>query len=247
MKLLYAARMACPWLITQIVRLAKFVSCWLVYHDKALHRLFCFCFASPNVVLNGSMCSSDSEILELHLHADADQAGDKSTTKSTSGMWLELYAPPTTELPEARTWPVEWCSKKQVATASSTAEAETMSLSYGLRRSALSSLDLIEVYLGRKVKLIVHEDNEACIKVINKGYSPALRHLERTARCSIGFLHELFVENKETAETCLLQYCPTLLQKADLFTKALERVAYQRNLALIKVSGLRGDSIEAKL
>ena len=98
---------------------------------------------------------------------------------------------------------------------------------------------IIEVYLGRKVKLIVHEDNEACIKVVNKGYSPALRHLERTARCSIGFPHELFVENKETAETCLLQYCPTLLQKADLFTKALERVAYQRNLALIKVSGLR--------
>ena len=127
MKLLYAARMACPWLITQIVRLAKFVSCWLVYHDKALHRLFCFCFANPDVVLNGSMCSSDSDILELHLHADADQAGDKNTTKSTSGMWLELFAPKTEVLLEERTWPVEWCSKKQSSTASSTAEAETIS------------------------------------------------------------------------------------------------------------------------
>ena len=247
MKLLYAARMACPWLITQIVRLAKFVSCWLVYHDKALHRLFCFCFANPDIVLNGSMRSSDSEILELHLHSDADQAGDKSTTKSTSGMWLELFAPKTEVLVEDMTWPVEWCSKKQSATASSTAEAETRSLSYGLRRAALSTLDLVEIYLGRKVKLVVHEDNQACIKLVNKGYSPALRHLERTARCSIGFLHELFVENKETAETCVLQYCPTLEQKGDLFTKALERVAFQRNLILIKVTGLRGDSLVSHL
>ena len=93
----------------------------------------------------------------------------------------------------------------------------------------------------------MHEDNQACIKLVNKGYSPALRHLERTARCSIGFLHELFVENKETAETCVLQYCPALEQKGDLFTKALERASYQHNLALIKVSGLRGDSDVAKL
>ena len=148
---------------------------------------------------------------------------------------------------EDRTWPVEWCSKKQSATAGSTAEAETMSLSYGLRRAALSTLDLVEVYLGRKVKLVVQEDNQACIKLVQKGYSPALRHLERTARCSIGFLHEVFVENKELAETCLLQYCPTELQKADLFTKALERVSYQHNLALIKVSGLRGDFVVAKM
>ena len=45
----------------------------------------------------------------------------------------------------------------------------------------------------------------------------------------------------------MLQYCPTLEQKGDLFTKALDRVAYQHSLALIKVSGLRGDSVVAKL
>ena len=55
--------------------------------------------------------------------------------------------------------------------------------------------------LGRDVEMKVYEDNEGTISVIKNGYSPALKHLLKTQKCSIdlvhNIIHELHIANVE--------------------------------------------------
>jgi hypothetical protein len=242
MKLLFAARMCAPWIITQINRLAAHVSRWSVYHDAALKRLMSFIEHNTHLVLKSNLLRSDLKTCELHLWADADQAGDHSSSKSTSGCWLAILS-----ADGLRSWPVAWGSKKQSASSSSTCEAETISISLALRKEAIPTLDLLEQILGRPVQLVAHEDNSATIVAIQKGYSPALRHLQRTARIALGFTHEVFFDDVE--EGCdelegprfiikpKLVHCPTKEMRADLFTKALDRVTFQSALQMTNCVG----------
>ena len=208
MKLLFGARMACPWLLVPITRLASFVTRWTRFHDAALKRLMAFCCHNSNLVLRGTLSTADLLTCELHCYPDADLAGDHSSTRSTSGLWLELVS-----ADGERAWPIAWSSKKQTATASSTCEAEMLSLSSGLRKEALPSLTLLELLLGRSLRLVTFEDNTATISCVKSGYSPALRHMQRTARVSLGFLNEVFFGEDGDSDTTLikpvLQHCPT--------------------------------------
>ena len=229
MKLLFAARMSAPWLCVGIQKLASFVSKWTRFHDKALHKLMSFCKHNAALQLTSSLSEADRTTVELHFYPDADLAGDKATTKSTSGLWVELASKD-----GLRFWPLAWGSKKQTSTASSTCEAESISLSTGLRREVIPCLDLIELVLGRKVSVITHEDNSAAIQCIAAGYSPALRHLNRTARVSLGFLHEIYHSGTLASQTKLV-HCATNRMKADFLTKPLARQAFDAALSLINV------------
>ena len=59
------------------------------------------------------------------------------------------------------------------------------------------------------------EDNQAAIQVLKSGRSPALRHLDRTHRVSLAWLHDVF--SKLPIE---LQYIASEKEAADIFTKA---------------------------
>jgi hypothetical protein len=195
MKVLFAARMASPWLVTMINRLAKHVTHWSVFHDKALRRLMSFIAHNTHLRLNFVLSQDDMKDCELHYWPDADNGGDHSSTKSTSGMWLALLSKDGT-----RQWPLAWSSKKQTATSNSTCEAEMISLATNLKKEVIPMWLLIEKLLGRDVALRTHEDNTATIIAVQKGYSPALRHLPRTQRLSVGFVHEFFHGHEEEAE-----------------------------------------------
>jgi hypothetical protein len=244
MKLLYGGRMACPWLITAINRLASHVTRWSRFHDKALKRLMSFVNSSLHLKLSFVLSSADQHTVEVAFWPDADQAGDKTTTRSTSGMWLALMSQC-----GQRLWPIAWVSKKQLSTASATQEAEFISFSTGLRREAIPALTLIELLLNRAVQLRAFEDNTATISAIRAGYSPALRHLDRTARCALGFVSETFSKVQDSASpgdpddidpatkpfllTPILQHCPTKEMRGDIFTKTLARADFANALRLI--------------
>ena len=115
MRLLFAARMARPDLLVAITRLASHVSKWKAVHDKALHQLMCYAATHSDEVLTGSLSTDDLLTAQLVASPDADLAGDKGTTKSTSGLWLELRS-----LDGRRSWPLTWHSRKQGSTASHT-------------------------------------------------------------------------------------------------------------------------------
>eukprot|EP00973_Karenia_brevis_P083414 11570996-Karenia_brevis.AAC.1 len=53
------------------------------------------------------------------------------------------------------------------------------------------TLQLIEQLLGRKVNLVIEQDNQATILVAKAGYSQKLRHVSRTHKVDLGSIKEV--------------------------------------------------------
>ena len=77
----------------------------------------------------------DPKDLRLQLFADADFAGDLSTRKSTSGLFLALAGPHSF-------YPLTASSKKQTAVSHSTPEAEIVAADAALRTLGFPGMDL---------------------------------------------------------------------------------------------------------
>eukprot|EP00969_Alexandrium_andersonii_P033482 1462231-Alexandrium_andersonii.AAC.1 len=58
----------------------------------------------------------------------------------------------------------------------------------------LPSLALWEMLLGRKVAAYVCGDNQACFQIAKSGANPTMRHLERTHRCDVQWIHERYLD-----------------------------------------------------
>ena len=107
---------------------------------------------------------------------------------------------------------------------------------------------LVERFLGRPVVCRIQEDNTAAITAVRKGYAPTLRHLAKTHKTSLGFLHELLCFPEDDPSTVklsckfddstgliYLHYRCTDEQKGDIFTKCLTPQKFRIALELIKV------------
>eukprot|EP00969_Alexandrium_andersonii_P290082 12821320-Alexandrium_andersonii.AAC.1 len=63
-----------------------------------------------------------------------------------------------------------------------------------LRTMLLPSLTLWGTLLKRKVDAYVCEDNQACFQIAKSGANPTMRHLERTHRCDVQWIHERYLD-----------------------------------------------------
>ena len=112
-------------------------------------------------------------------------------------------------------------SKKQSAVSHSTPEAEIVALDHVVRIMLLPAMTLWDTILRRPVVAQVCEDNQACYQVCKTGLNPTMRHLERTHKCNIRWLHERYKE-----EEYELLKIDTHAQAADIFTKPFVDPAY---------------------
>ena len=224
---LFVVRVCRPDGIAAVNRLCSNVSRWTVVDDKALVRLASYFEHFADDTLVGSLSPSDEDGLYLELYSDADWNGDPTTTKSTSGVWYELAS--TTS---SRTFPVAWGGGKQTASASSSAESETVAASASLRKEGIPLQVLFEALLGKRLPIVLNLDNTQAISAISKVYSKRLRYLSRTHRVSIGVIHEC-VQDQEMAIT--VAYCPTDRQKADIFTKTLVPAKFVRAKEMVSL------------
>lgn len=229
MKLLFSARMVRADIIVATTLLARRVSKWFTDEDRRLHRLMCYVFHHANLKLIHQIHPKDLMSLQLIYSPDAELGGDLSTTKATYGMWLEL-----TSADESRSWPLAWFCRKSGHSPGSTADIESVALvgahDTGLKREVIPILEHCETSLQRSVKLLTYEDNTQAISFIRKGYSPALRYLQRHTRQSLGFVSECFFPDKDSGEVRYdseLRYQVTKLHKGDWMTKALPRAEFQ--------------------
>ena len=223
MKGLWLCRLARPDSQKAIQFMATRVQNWSVNDDKRLLRAVSYLWTTRDYRLVGQVCDH-SEDLYLTLYVDADFCGDFDDTKSTTGAVLVLTGPNDTFMPLA------WICKKQTATSRSTTEAEIVALAFALFSEALPTIGLWELILGRPVKLVIMEDNEATIKIAKAGYSLKLRHLTRHQKVNIGTIAEVL--DNELVE---IPHCPSAKQAADILTKALPPAKWPAALDLLHI------------
>ena len=223
MKQLWVARLARPDLQKAISDLSSKITAWSRNDDKRLLRLFAYLDSSKDMLLTGTVGDAMAD-LHLELFVDADFGGDYDSVKSTTGAVLFLCGPQTR-------FPLMWLSRRQTSTSRSTTEAEIVALAQGLFSEALPALDLWDTVLEREVRLIVKEDNEACIKAVAKGYSNKLRHLNRVHKINLSSIHDVIASNNVAVE-----HCATTEQAADIFTKALAALKWPAALDLLGVA-----------
>jgi len=206
MKVLYGARMARFDLLRAVNGLACKVTKWDQECDRKLHRLMCYINCSKDIRMTGWVGDGKGD-LGPHLFADADFAGDPETMRSTSGVFLTITGPNSS-------FPLAAVSKRQSAVSHSTPEAEIVAADLALRTEGIPAIELWSKLLGKDLKIVFHEDNQAMIAVCKSGKNPTMRHLNRTHKVDIAWLHERFQEPEFE-----LVYTVTTEQAADIFTK----------------------------
>jgi hypothetical protein len=212
MKVLYAARM-CRWDLLRVCGvLSQKVSKWTELEDKMLHRMMCYINSTIDLKMIGwvgqDITIDDPADHVIYVYSDADFAGSVDNTKSTTGCFTRVTGTTTS-------FPLCAFSKKQTSTALSTPEAEIVAAAFCCNRQITPGFTLWKTTLGREPTIRFMEDNETCICIIKSGKSPALRHIMRTQRISIGSLHEAYSRGDFE-----IRYCDTEEQSADIFTKA---------------------------
>jgi hypothetical protein len=230
MKIMYMSRLCRGDVLTTTTFLARRVHYWSVNDDHRLLRLMSYIQHHADLCLLHQLSPADKEGAFLDFSPDAELGGDPYTTKASGGFWLEISSPC-----GERKWPVSFGTKKATHTSGSTADSETWSLigahDATLKRDIIPILHQLEVTLGRPVKLVGKEDNTACITAVKKGYSPALRYLQRHAQVSLGFCHEVFHPDLEdpAAPKYLseLTYWESKSHKGDWMTKELSPKCFQ--------------------
>ena len=89
-----------------------------------------------------------------------------------------------------------------------------MAADLALRTEGLPSVELWKVLLGRELRVVFHEDNQAMIAVCKSGRNPTMRHLGRTHKVDVAWLHERF-----ESDDFELRYTESEQMAADIFTK----------------------------
>ena len=151
---------------------------------------------------------------------DADPAGDLESCKRTSDLWLELRS-----VDDRRCWPLAWRSKWQGSTASSTCEAEMISLATALKAEVLPIMELLEQALCRPVWL-------RCLEKNTQSFQAAETRVTAPTPdgADLGWRANSFY--KELHESV---YHESFSLKGDMFTKRLEPNAFERALTLGRI------------
>ena len=187
MKILWCARLSRPDLSKAIADLTRRLTVWSKADDMGLHRLMSYLYGSKDSCLKGKT-ADPQESLVFCCYTDADHCSAQEDTKSSSGMFLCLEGPNSF-------WPLSWASRKQTATARPTTEAEMISLRSGLFAEAIPMQEFLEQVFGRRVELRCYQDNAAVIQIVEAGYSPKLKHMNKTCRINLGPIYECFKED----------------------------------------------------
>jgi hypothetical protein len=133
--------------------------------------------------------------------ADADWGSDKDDRKSMTGYVFII-----------NNGPVSWTSHKQTTVATSTMEAEYMSLSDASREAIARQ----QLYMDLNIQIstpLLYSDNQAALAIAQ---NPV--HHQRSKHIDIRY-H--FIRNAVQNDQVKIDYVPTANQTADILTKAL--------------------------
>lgn len=143
-------------------------------------------------------------------YTDSDWAGDKIDRKSTSGYVFKVFGNT-----------VSWLSQKQPTVSLSSTEAEYLALAKGICEGKWLRCLLKEIGHPCNQPTTIFEDNQSCIKVAEEPREhKRMKHID----VKYNFIREA-IANKEI----ILKYIPSNDQVADIMTKGLGRILFQKH------------------
>lgn len=196
--------------------ISRFMACPQEPHQQAVKHLLRY--------LNGT---KDYALLyrrgggrDLHGYTDADWAADAHDRKSTTGYVFFLGSTPIT-----------WNSRKQPTVALSSTESEYMALTEGTKEAVWLRRLLSEIQaIDSRIPTQILGDNQGSLNLArNPVYHGRTKHIE---------VRHHFIREKLQSGEVKIDFTPTTDQLADILTKALGRIAFERQrkqLGLVQI------------
>jgi hypothetical protein len=136
-------------------------------------------------------------------YSDSDWSGDITDRKSTSGYVFKF-----------NNAAISWCTKKQAVTALSSCEAEYIAGTFAACQALWLDSVMKELKCETSKPLLLRIDNKSAISLAKNPISHGRsKHIETKYH---------FIREQVSNGVIEVQYCPTELQLADGFTKALK-------------------------
>lgn len=146
--------------------------------------------------------------------ADADWGGDVRDRKSLSGYVFRVHNAT-----------VSWATQKQKTVALSSAEAEYISLSVAVKEAIWLRMLLKDFNIKCIESVTIREDNQACITIAEDDkMTKRLKHIDVRFR---------FVQDEIQRGIIKLKYIASEDQLADIMTKGLARVQFEKLRSLL--------------
>ena len=155
------------------------------------------------------LCFSGTDGDELIGFSDSDWAGDLDTRRSTSGYVFKIGSAV-----------VNWCSKRQLTVARSSTEAEYVALSAAAQESIWLRRLLCDFGFGKMLPTTLYEDNNGAIEL-----SKNPKFHNRTKHIDVAY-H--FTRERVASNELSVVYCHTDEMVADVMTKGLGRIKFER-------------------
>lgn len=146
--------------------------------------------------------------LELSGYADANWAEDTTTRKSNSGFVFMFGGP------------ISWCCRRQDCVAQSSTEAEFIALSEACNEAILLKRILLDFGVTIHGPITIYEDNQSCIKLSgSEKVNNRSKHIDVKIYTVKDYVSSGVIE---------VEYCPTDDMVADIFTKPLSKIKFQK-------------------
>ena len=198
--LMYIATCTRPDIAHAVGEVSKFCERHGKSHWAAAKRILKYLKTTQELSIK--FCGSSKG--ELIGFADANWAGDVDTRRSTTGYVFFLNS-----------GVISWNSKRQPTVATSSTEAEYMSLYSATQEAIWLRLLLKDLERTDQVATKIFQDNQGCIALAkNPVYHARTKHID---------IKFHFLREKVIHEVIALEYKPTEEMIADGFTKALPR------------------------
>ena len=192
------------WIVSQ---LSQHLSNPTQQHWNAVKRVMRYLKGTAAL---GLCFRGSSSQISLVGYSDADWAGDLDSRRSTTGYVFQLSGAA-----------VSWSSKRQKTVALSSTEAEYMALAAATQEALWLRVLLKEMGFEQTDATVIKEDNQSCIALAkNPNKHQRTKHID----IRYHFVREQVVERSSVK----IEYCSTDLMVADIATKALCRVLFER-------------------
>ena len=211
--LMYVATCTRPDIAHAVGEVAKFCEKYGKSHWAAAKRILKYLKTTQDLHIKFSGNSKG----ELIGFADANWAGDVDTRRSTTGYVFFLNS-----------GVISWNSKRQPTVATSSTEAEYMSLYSATQEAIWLRLLLKDLEYTDNAATTIFQDNQGCISLAkNPVYHARTKHLD---------IKFHFLREKVMDEVIVLEYKPTEEMVADGFTKALPKDKHTKFLTTLNLT-----------